>query len=81
MKEDETPSWYCSECGDSGWGAYSALFKREGRFLTWSSFGFQNDYDPQSLELAQYELIPTFSFDWKQYEAELRRYGGRIIIV
>jgi hypothetical protein len=76
LPHDRNSILVCRECGDLGCGAYSAVFRREGDIVTWSRFGFQKDYDEASLIVDPYEHIPALSFLWRQYETELRRYGG-----
>ena len=52
--------------------------ERDGAFVSWRDIGYQNNYDPHSLDLTLAERVPTFVFGWPAYEAELRRYmpGG-----
>jgi hypothetical protein len=66
----------CALCGDLGCGAFSARFQREGDTIRWSEFGYENNYDPDSVELEWYKCIPAFEFSWSEYESELR---GHII--
>jgi hypothetical protein len=64
----------CEECSDLGCGAYSARIERDGAFVYWRDIGYQNSYDPHSLDLALADRVPTFIFAWPAYAAELRRY-------
>jgi len=41
----------CPECGDLGCGCISAVIRAEDGCFTWSDFGYENDYDPDSLLL------------------------------
>ena len=66
----------CPLCGDLGCGAYSARFQQEGDVIKWSEFGYENNYDPASVELDRFKLMSSFVFLWNEYSAELRRYLG-----
>jgi hypothetical protein len=66
----------CQLCGDLGCGAYTAKFQREDDRIRWTAFGYENNYDPESVELEAYKDMPDFVFSWDAYEAELRRYFG-----
>jgi hypothetical protein len=61
----------CPLDGDLGCGAYSARFTRKGQQMIWSEFGYENNYDPESVDLETYKHIGPLTFDWAQYEKEL----------
>jgi hypothetical protein len=66
----------CPLCGDLGCGAYTAKFERQGDLIRWTEFGYENNYDPESVELERYKDIAGFVFSWSEYESELRRHIG-----
>jgi hypothetical protein len=41
----------CPECADLGCGCISAVVQREDGYYTWRDFGYENDYDLNSLYL------------------------------
>ena len=41
----------CPECADLGCGCISAVVQREDGYYIWRDFGYENDYDPNSLSL------------------------------
>ena len=41
----------CPECADLGCGCISAVVQSEDGCCIWSDFGYENDYDPNSLQL------------------------------
>ena len=41
--------YICPECGDIGCGAVTARVEREGEFIVWRDFGFENDYEEPQL--------------------------------
>jgi len=61
----------CSECGDLGCGAVTALITRKGDSIVWEEFGFENNYEPE-IRWAGYENVGPFAFDAKEYEQTLR---------
>lgn len=64
----------CPLCGDLACGAYTAKFLKDNDLIKWTEFGYENNYDPESVEFDAYKLIPGFVFSWDAYEAELRRH-------
>ena len=64
----------CPLCGDLACGAYTAKFQKGNDLICWTEFGYENNYDPESVELDAYKEIPAFVFAWDAYEAELRRH-------
>src|SRR5271163_5354310 len=44
IPDDRRSLFICSECGDVGCGAITALVVREGHSIVWKDFGYQNDY-------------------------------------
>lgn len=41
--------YICPECGDIGCGALTARVEREGDFIVWRDFGFENNYEEPRL--------------------------------
>jgi hypothetical protein len=60
----------CSECGDLGCGAITAVVAKERDTITWQDFGFQNDYE-DAVVLDKYKNVGPFSFNAEQYEETL----------
>lgn len=55
----------CSECADLGCGAITARIDKERNVYTWSSFGYQNNYE----ETIDYLAFGTFEFGAEAYES------------
>lgn len=63
----------CPECGeDLGCGCISALVRSEEGCYIWSEFGYENDYDPGSLQ-----LFPMGRFVFP--ESEVARLLGGVV--
>lgn len=60
----------CSECGDFGCGAVTAMVVREGHSIIWKDFGFENDYEHNILT-DDYKQIGPYAFDFADYETAL----------
>src|SRR5215470_15806861 len=45
LPADRRSLFICSECGDIGCGAITALVVREGPSIVWRDFGYENDYE------------------------------------
>lgn len=60
----------CSECGDLGCGAITAVVERRCESFTWSAFGYENNYEDQ-ISLDAYKSIGPFTFDAIKYEQAL----------
>jgi len=61
----------CPLDGDLGCGAYTARFTRDGSSIYWFEFGYENNYDLESLNIEWYSHMAPFVFDKSQYEKEL----------
>lgn len=66
----------CPLCGDLGCGAFSSRFQLDGSRMIWSEFGYENSYDPESVDFSTYKELSPLVFDWAQYQAELVRHRG-----
>src|ERR1700676_94227 len=60
----------CSECGDLGCGAITALVEREGETIKWKAFGYENTYE-DNISLDPYSTVGPFTFDATAYERTL----------
>jgi hypothetical protein len=60
----------CSECGDLGCGAISALVEREGETIQWKAFGYENTWE-DNISLDPYSTVGPFTFDATAYERTL----------
>jgi hypothetical protein len=61
----------CSECGDIGCGAITALVARDGHSIVWKAFGYENNYEKNIL-FDDYKQIGPFTFDLEHYERTLK---------
>ena len=62
----------CSECGDIGCGAVTALVVRDGHLVVWKDFGYENDYE-ENISREDYKQIGPYMFDWTAYERAFLR--------
>jgi hypothetical protein len=62
----------CSECGDIGCGAVTALVIRNGSSIVWKNFGYENNYEENVL-FDDYRQFGPFTFDFAHYERALRQ--------
>jgi hypothetical protein len=62
----------CSECGDLGCGAITAVVERQGETFTWKAFGYENTYEDE-VALDAYDTVGPFTFDAAKYESTLRQ--------
>jgi hypothetical protein len=60
----------CSECGDLGCGAITALVERQGETIEWKAFGYENTYEDNT-SLDSYRTVGPFTFDATAYERAL----------
>jgi hypothetical protein len=63
----------CPECGDLGCGCLSAEVTRDDERVIWTNFGFENDYDLDSLTLFP---VGSFVFEAGAYQSVLKGYAG-----
>lgn len=63
----------CPECADLGCGCLSVEVAIADGLVTWSSFGYENNHDPDSLSLYG---IGAFVFTLGEYAAVLRGRAG-----
>jgi hypothetical protein len=60
----------CSECGDLGCGAITAMVVKEGSSIVWKEFGYENNYEENVL-FEDYRDIGPYTFEWAHYEGAL----------
>lgn len=65
---DRRSLFICSECGDIGCGAVTAFVEREGQWIVWKDFGYENDYEENN-RLDEYRHIGAYRFEWTRYES------------
>jgi hypothetical protein len=67
----------CSACGDLGCGAITAEIARDGEFVVWSRFAYQNNYcDADGTnwdDFEAYKPIGPFRFAWDAYKEAIQR--------
>jgi hypothetical protein len=62
----------CSECGDIGCGALTALVIRDGSSIVWKDFGYENNYEENVL-FDDYRQIGPYTFDFAHYERAIHQ--------
>ena len=70
LPNDRRSFFLCSECGDLGCGAITALVKREGETIKWEAFGYENTWE-EKISLDPYSTVGPFTFDATAYEHTL----------
>jgi hypothetical protein len=69
---DRVAIYVCPECGDLGCGAISVEIIFSKDYVTWKSFGYQNNYE-DAIETDCYSSVGPFVFDRICYEALFRK--------
>lgn len=59
----------CPECGDLGCGAITARITHSSTAVSWSEWGYQNNYEPHLLDV---EGLPDRSFEADHYTSSLK---------
>ena len=70
LPNDRRSFFVCSECGDLGCAAITAVVERQGDTITWKAFGYENTYEDKIL-LDAYSTVGPFMFDATTYERTL----------
>ena len=70
LPNDRRSFFVCSECGDLGCGAITAVVERQGETIAWKAFGYENTYDDKIL-LDAYRTVGPFTFGATDYEHTL----------
>jgi hypothetical protein len=63
LSADRSSSFICSECGDIGCGAITALVVRDGHSIVWKTFGYENNYE-ENILLDDYKQIGSSRLIW-----------------
>jgi hypothetical protein len=71
LPADRRSLFICSECGDIGCVAITALVARDGHSIVWKAFGYENNYEKKNILLDDYKQIGPFTFDLEHYERTL----------
>jgi hypothetical protein len=59
--------YVCPECGDIGCGAITVTITKSDDSYTWTEFGYENNYDPQMMDLDSYRAVGPFRFKGDEY--------------
>jgi hypothetical protein len=70
LPNDRRSMFVCSECGDLGCGAITAVVEKQGETITWKSFGYENTYEDK-VGLDDYRTLGPFTFNAAAYERTL----------
>jgi hypothetical protein len=65
--------YVCPECGDIGCGAITVTITKFEDSYTWTDFRYENDYDPQMMDLDSYRAIGPFRFRVDEYCEAIER--------
>jgi hypothetical protein len=61
------PILICPECADLGCGAITVEIRKDKEFISWSNFGFENNYDETIMSLDEYSEFGPFYFKKDAY--------------
>jgi hypothetical protein len=61
------PLYVCSECGDLGCGAITAVVERTDDTVVWRNFAYENNYDPEMTEVDAFRGVGPFVFSAAHY--------------
>jgi hypothetical protein len=67
----------CSECGDLGCGAITAVVSKRDKTITWGNFGYENTYEDK-VGLDDYSAVGPFTFNLAAYESTLHQALDRL---
>jgi len=67
LPNDRRSIFICSECGDVGCGAITALVERQNDTVIWKAFGYENNYEHE-VWLDDYKTVGPFSFHGVAYD-------------
>jgi hypothetical protein len=70
LPNDRRSFFVCSECGDLGCGAITAVVERQGETIAWKAFGYENTYEDK-IFLDAHSTVGPFTFDATAYERTL----------
>jgi hypothetical protein len=72
LPNDRRSLFICSECGDIGCGAVTAMVTKAGGSIMWEKFGYENNYENHVI-LDDYLDVGPFTFNAAEYERTLLR--------
>jgi len=72
LPNDRRSFFLCSECGDLGCGAITAVVVRQGETFTRKAFGYENNYEDK-VSLDEYSTVGPFTFDATAYAHTLKQ--------
>ncbi len=70
LPDDRRSFFVCSECGDLGCGAITAVIERQAETITWKAFGYENTYEDKIL-IDAFSTVGPFTFDATAYQRTL----------
>ena len=70
LPNDRRSFFVCSECGDLGCGAITAVVERQGETVWWKAFGYENTYE-DTIVFDDYKTVGPFTFNATAYEHTL----------
>jgi hypothetical protein len=77
LPNDRRSFFVCSECGDLGCGAITAIVDRQGETITWRAFGYENSYEDK-VQFGDYRTVGPFNFNATAYEQMLAQAMDRL---
>ena len=77
LPNDRRSVFVCSECGDLGCGAITAVVDKQGETITWKTFGYENTYEDK-IGLDDYSTVGPFTFNAMSYERTLLQAMARL---
>jgi hypothetical protein len=70
LPNDRRSFFVCSECGDLGCGAITAVVEKQGETVSWKAFGYENTYEDK-IFFDDYRTVGPFTFNATAYEQTL----------
>ncbi len=70
LPNDRRSLFVCSECGDLGCGAITAVVDKKDETITWRNFGYENTYEDK-VGLDDYTTVGPFTFNAATYESTI----------
>jgi hypothetical protein len=67
LENGRTMLYVCPECGDIGCGAITLTIIESDDVYSWTEFGYENNYDPQMMDLDSYRTVGPFQFQFEEY--------------
>lgn len=70
LPNDRRSLFVCSECGDLGCGAITAVVDKRDETITWRNFGYENTYEDK-IGLNDYSTVGPYTFNAAAYKSTL----------